>query len=52
MKYRTDLAVEGIENLSETGVKPKEKDGIIIDKAEIDQDIKVTTIDIVNPKGS
>ena len=51
MKYRTDLAVEGIENLSETGVKPKEKDGIIIDKAEIDQDIKVTTIDIVNPKG-
>lgn len=51
MIYRTDLAVEGIENLSQTGVKPKAKDGIVVDKAEIDQDIKVTTIDIVNPKG-
>lgn len=51
MKYRTDLAVEGVENLSESGVRPGEKDGIIIEKEEIDEDIRVTTIDIVNFKG-
>ena len=51
MKYRTDLAVEGVENLSEAGKKPKMDDGIVVNKEEIDQDIRVTTIDIVNPKG-
>ncbi len=51
MKYRTDLAVEGVENLEETGARPGEKDGIIMEKEEIDEDIRVTTIDIVNMKG-
>ena len=51
MKYRTDLAVEGVENLEQSGVRPGEKDGIVMDKEKIDEDIKVTTIDIVNLKG-
>ncbi len=51
MKYRTDLAVEGIENLEQSGVRPGEKDGIVMEKETIDEDIKVTTIDIVNLKG-
>lgn len=51
MKYRTDLAVEGVENLQEKGVRPGEKDGVVIEKEDIDEDIKVTTIDIVNLKG-
>ena len=48
MQYRTDLAVEGIENMMETGISPGEKEGVIVEKEDIDQDIKVTTIDIVN----
>lgn len=51
MKYRTDLAVEGVENLEEAGSRPGEKDGIIMEKEQIDEDIRVTTIDIVNMKG-
>lgn len=51
MKYRTDLAVEGVENLEESGVRPGEKDGIIIDHQQIDDDIKTTCVDIVNLKG-
>lgn len=51
MKYRTDLAVEGIENLEESGARPGDADGIVIEKEQIDEDIKVTTIDIVNLKG-
>lgn len=51
MKYRTDLAVENVENLQENGVRPGEKDGVIMHKEEIDEDIRVTTIDIVNLKG-
>lgn len=51
MKYRTDLAVEGVENLTEAGKKPGEEDGIVMCKEQIDQDIRVTTIDIVNARG-
>lgn len=51
MKYRTDLALEAMENLSETGVVPGEKDGILMEKQEIDKDIHVTAIEIVNLKG-
>lgn len=51
MQYRTDLAVEGIENMMETGISPGEKEGVIVEKEDIDQDIKVTTIDIVNRQG-
>ncbi len=51
MKYRTDLAVEGMENLTADGKKPEAEDGIIVKKEQVDQDIRVTTIDIVNPKG-
>lgn len=51
LKYRTDLAVEGVENLEETGTRPGAKDGIIMEKEQIDEDIRVTTIDIVNLKG-
>lgn len=51
MKYRTDLAVENMENLEESGVKPGEKDGIVIEKKTVDEDIRVTRIDIVNLKG-
>ena len=49
MKYRTDLAVEGIENLESSGVRLGEKDGIVMEKEKIDDDINVTTIDIINP---
>ena len=51
MKYRTDLAVETVENLEETGKKPDAEDGVVVRREQIDQDIRVTTIDIVNPKG-
>lgn len=51
MKYRTDLAVEGVENLQASGVRPGEKDGVVMAKEDIDEDIRVTTIDIVNLKG-
>jgi len=51
MKYRTDLAVESVENLAETGAKPGQKDGVVMAKEDIDEDIRVTTIDIVNLKG-
>lgn len=51
MKYRTDLALEAMENLSETGAVPGEKDGILMEKQEIDKDIHVTAIEIVNLKG-
>ncbi|MBR3785016.1 MAG: GPR endopeptidase [Firmicutes bacterium] len=51
MKYRTDLAVEGVESLENSGVKPGKKDGVIVENCQIDDDIKVTTVDIVNLKG-
>lgn len=51
MEYRTDLAVETVENLEKRGVHPGAEDGIIVKKKEIDEDICVTTIDIVNLKG-
>ena len=50
MKYRTDLAVEGVESLANSGVRPGEKDGVVVQTDHID-DIKVTTVDIVNLKG-
>lgn len=51
MIYRTDLALEIVENLKNSGAKPGEKDGIIIKKEKIDEDISVITIDIVNLLG-
>lgn len=51
MKYRTDLAVEGIENLEESGVRPGEKDGVIVEKAQIDEDIRVTCVEVVSLEG-
>lgn len=51
MKYRTDLALEVIEDMENSGVHPGEKDGIIIKKEEIDEDIHVTAIEIVSPIG-
>lgn len=51
MRYRTDLALEGVEELKNSGVKPGEKDGIVVKKEEIDEDIRVTTVDVTNLKG-
>ena len=51
MKYRTDLAVEGVEDMENKGIKPGEKDGIIVTNEEIDKDIKVTTVDVTSLKG-
>lgn len=51
MKYRTDLALENVENVRETGVDPGEQDGVIINKETIDEDISVTAIDIINENG-
>lgn len=51
MKYRTDLAVEGVEDLKNSGVEPGEKDGIIVRNETIDKDIKVTTVDVTSLKG-
>lgn len=51
MKYRTDLAVENIESLSESGVKPGEKDGVIIEKNQVDEDIRVISVEVSNLKG-
>lgn len=51
MKYRTDLAMENLETLENSGVQPGKKDGIIVKTDQIDDDIKVTTVDIKNLKG-
>ena len=51
MKYRTDLAMEKLESLENSGIRPGEKDGVITQTTQIDDDIKVTTVDIVNLKG-
>ena len=51
MKYRTDLAVEGVEELENKGIHPGEKDGVVVQHNQVDKDIKVTTVDIVNRKG-
>jgi len=51
MRYRTDLAVEGVEDLENRGVKPGEKDGIIVTNEDIDKDIKVTTVEVTSLKG-
>ena len=51
MKYRTDLAMENLESLENSGVRPGEKDGVIARTEQIEADIKVTTVDIVNLKG-
>lgn len=51
MKYRTDLALESVEDLEAAGERPAPDDGVIMEKEEIDEDIRVTTIDIVNEKG-
>ncbi|MDD7719637.1 MAG: GPR endopeptidase [Eubacteriaceae bacterium] len=51
MRFRTDLALEAKQNLEESGIKPGEKDGIISETFEIDEDIKVTSVDIISEKG-
>ena len=51
MKYRTDLAVEGVEELETKGIRPGEKDGIIVSHETTDKDIKVTTVEVTSLKG-
>lgn len=51
MKYRTDLAVEGVESLKESGVSAGDSDGIIINKKKVDEDINVTSIEITDERG-
>ena len=51
MKYRTDLAMENLESLENRGIQPGEKDGIIMKTEEIDEHIKITTVDIKTLKG-
>ena len=51
MKYRTDLAMENLESLENSGVKPGEKDGILVQKQQIDDDIQIITVDVLNLKG-
>lgn len=51
MKYRTDLAMENLESLENSGIRPAKKDGVIVHDEQIDQDIRVTTVDVINLKG-
>lgn len=51
MKYRSDLAMENMESLANSGIHPGAKDGIITHTEEIDGDIKVSTVNVVNLKG-
>lgn len=51
MKYRTDLAMEKLESLENSGIKPGERDGVIVENKQIDEDIKVTTVTITSLKG-
>lgn len=49
--YRTDLAVENIEIKREEGIIPGEKDGVKVTKETHEEDILVTTVEVINPKG-
>lgn len=51
MKYRTDLAMENLEHLANSGIRPGEPDGVAVQKEQIDGDIKVTTVDVTSLKG-
>ncbi len=51
MKYRTDLAIEGVEDLENSGLQPGTKDGVKVYHEDIDKDIRVTTVDVVSLKG-
>lgn len=51
MKYRTDLAMENLESLENSGIRPDEKDGVIVDSRQFDEDIKVTAVEITSLKG-
>ena len=51
MKYRTDLAMENLESLENSGIRPDEKDGVIVDSRQFDKDIKVTAVEITSLKG-
>ncbi|MEF9922431.1 MAG: GPR endopeptidase [Anaerovoracaceae bacterium] len=55
MKYRTDLAIENMEQYDEarnaTGNNIGNIDGVILDKKEYDEDIVATRIQITNPNG-
>lgn len=51
MKYRTDLAMENLESLANRGIQPGDKDGIITHTEQVDEDIKVTTVDVTSLKG-
>lgn len=50
--FNTDLAKESIDRLNEKGINPGEKDGILIKKEEIDDDISIITVEVINEKGS
>lgn len=51
MKYRTDLAMENLESLENSGIRPGEKDGVIVESRRFDADIKVTAVEITSLKG-
>lgn len=51
MRYWTDLALETAENLKKNGITPGEDDGIIINKKQAGDKIKVTEINITNVTG-
>lgn len=51
MKYRTDLAMENLESLENSGIRPGEKDGVIVESRQFDEDIKVTAVEIASLKG-
>ena len=51
MKYRTDLALEGVEELKNTGVEPGEKDGIVVHEKELESGMKVTWVEVTSVKG-
>ena len=51
MKYRTDLAMENLESLENSGIQPDVKDGVIVESRQFDEDIKVTAVEITSLKG-
>lgn len=51
MKYRTDLAVESVESLKESGISEREADGVIVKKIDYGEGIKVTRIEISTREG-
>lgn len=51
MKYRTDLALEGVEELKNRGVEPGDKDGIVVYEKELEPGMKATWVEVTSVKG-